>query len=810
MSSFPARDPTLRLPGLDGLRAIALIAVMLFHADITWAQGGYLGVDVFFVISGFIITSLLVKDTQDGIHSTLFQFYWRRAKRLLPASYFMVAAVVLVAALGAVDALPQLRGDATASLFYATNWELIWHKTSYFEAMGRPPLLQHLWSLAIEEQFYVFWAPIVLISARRLSRRGIAALAALMAVASVTCMAVSAMKIGSLGETVSSRLYFGTDTHGFPLLIGATLGLLWNPRPSPDSPKQLRGRIACVLGLGALVTMLFLFGLLGEQTAWLYPWGFLLSALTSALLVLGATCPGSPFGRWLDTPAMRWTGERSYGMYLWHWPIFMLTRPGIDVQNLGTTVNFLLRIALTVSISALSYEYLEKPIRHGAIERLWRDFCAHEVRLRTQLRFASIVVTLSLMAGGTGTILYLAPSKAMPAQDVRDALDVDASAPRIQLVALSTPSRAPENPVTPAQPAIQSFSGNDLTAVGDSVLLGSSRLLNVMLPGTDVHATVGWQAANVIAQIKELIHSNQLRPAVLIHLGTNGYVTEDQLRKILFLLSDRKRVVLVNTHVPRQWMNANNALFDRVAPEFPNLRLANWRDVSEGQPGYFVSDGVHLTVKGQRAYIAEIMRAGHFVPQAVTASSSSPLETKEAQSTAARDQSIALEPLPHPMAPDAFWEKIARCETGLNWQHSGRFAGGLGIYLGTWAQWGGREFAPTPAQATAQDQIEVANRISTQGWKRPDGKVVKPVGFQGWGCLSVVGRPPAESLFTYTPQSVISKHFYIGERDDAVRNLEILLGLSPNGLYDAYVRSKHRAYLKQKGLPEIRAGAGSQ
>ncbi|MEW9584170.1 acyltransferase family protein, partial [Paraburkholderia sp. DGU8] len=673
-----------------------------------------------------------------------------------------------------------------------------------------PPLLQHLWSLAIEEQFYVFWAPIVLISARRLSRWGIATLAALMAVASVTCMAVSAMKIGYLGETDSSRLYFGTDTHSFPLLIGATLGVLWNPSLSSDSPKPLRGRIASVLGLGALVTMLLLFGLLGEQTAWLYPWGFLVSALTSALLVFGATCPGSSFGRWLDIPAMRWTGERSYGLYLWHWPIFMLTRPGIDVQNLGTTANFLLRIALTVSISALSYDYLEKPIRHGALERTWRDFCADGVGLRTQLRFASIVATLSLMTGAIGAILYLAPSQATPAQDVRDALDLDASAPRIQLVALAAPIKAPENSGTPAQPTIQSFTGNDLTAVGDSVLLGSSRLLNVMLPGTDVHATVGWQAVNVIAQIKQLIHNNQLRPAVLVHLGTNGYVTEDQLRKILFLLSDRKRVVLVNTHVPRQWMNANNALFNRVAPEFPNVLLANWRDVSEGQPSYFVSDGVHLTVKGQRAYIAEIMRAGHLVPQAVAPSSFASLGASETGSTVSGDQSIALEPLSHPMAPDTFWEKIARCETGVNWQHSGRFSGGLGIYLGTWVEWGGTEFAPTPAQATAQDQIKVANRVSTQGWKRPDGKVVKPVGFKGWGCLSVVGRPSTKSLLTYTPESVMSNQFYIGERNDAVRNLEILLGLPPDGLYGTHVRRKHLAYLKQNGLPETRAGAGSQ
>ncbi|WP_266171645.1 acyltransferase family protein [Dyella subtropica] len=806
----------VRLTGLDGLRAIAVTAVLLFHADFYWARGGYLGVDLFFVISGFLITGLLASEIQTSKRLDLGQFYWRRAKRLLPAAWLMMAGVIAAAAWFATDALPHLRGDATASLVYLTNWELLRTHTSYFEATGRPPLLQHLWSLAIEEQFYIVWAPLVLLGLPRIGRRGLAVVAAILAIASAAWMAVLAMKMGYPDQGDPSRLYFGTDTHGFPLLLGAVLGLSWQPSRATRPLRPVTRGAGFLLGLAALAMMFALFACLGEETPSLYPWGFLLAAASSITLVATATHPGLSFGRWLDSGLLRWIGERSYGIYLWHWPVFMLTRPGIDVYALDANTILILRMALTVCIAALSYRYLEAPIRHGALERLWRQMTT---RRSTWLRRTAVMLTVLMAFGAMGAVLLQAPTQAKPAQDVRDALGLDATASAMDAkdkaspaVAESTaetlqPVEAPAAPDQPDQPPVQTFTGQELTAVGDSVLLGSGRRLKATLRGADVHATMGWQAADVIKQLKALHNADQLRPVTLIHLGTNGYITEAQLRQILSMLADRERVILVNTHVPRRWMETNNALIERVAPDFPNVVSVRWNDVSEGQPDYFVSDGVHLTDIGQHAFIAAIMREGHLVPGTQNAPSPTAIDTSKDYTASAGDLSLTLVRASQSAPSDKYWQKMALCETDANWQNAGRHSGGLGISVADWTTWGGVEFAPTPAEATPAQQIEVANRMSTQGWTQADGTTVKPIGFTTWRCVAALGRPPTTSAYTYTPQSVIAQSFHLGERGEVVRDLQLILGASRDGIYTKALRKKHLAYLKHNDLPETLAGS---
>lgn len=808
-----------RLPGLDGLRAIAVAAVMLFHADFQWARGGYLGVDLFFVISGFLITGLLAREIDANGRLALGHFYWRRAKRLLPASWLMMAAVVIVAARIATDALPHLRGDAVASLLYVTNWELLRSNTSYFEAMGRPPLLQHLWSLAIEEQFYLLWAPLVLLCLPRFGRRGLAGLALALGLASATWMFVLARKLGYPDQGDPSRLYFGTDTHAFALLLGAALGLLW--RPAQRYPGIARSGFGLLLGLLALSGMVALFATLGENTRLLYPWGFLAAAIVSLILVATAVHPGLALGRWLDAQPLRWLGERSYGIYLWHWPIFMLTRPGIDLHGLSAGKAFLLRSLATLVIAALSYRYLEMPIRLGAIER----------SPRASRRGWLMAVSAVLAFAATGAILWQAPVHARPALDVRAALTVDGPAPidaggqKLSLTPSLTPmdklvvapAASIEEPILPVatpvpntqpgEPAVETFSGGDITAIGDSVLLGSSRLLKATLPGVDVHATMGWQAANMLQQLKALKSAGALRPVALLHLGTNGYVTEEQLRQMLALLAGCKRVVLVNTHVPRRWMEPNNALIDRVAADFPNVVVARWNDISEDQPDYFVSDGVHLTTIGQRVFIANIMRTGHLVRDAKDTAAGDKKPTEAPQLAGAPASTLVL--APQPPADDAYWRRMALCETDANWHNRGRHAGGLGITAEDWARWGGTQFAPTPAAATPAQQIEVANRIATQGWTDQLGVAVKPVGYGRWRCVAALGRPPSSSLYVYTPESVISQTFHLGERGDVVQDLQRMLGEPTDGIYSRRLRKKHLAFLKQHGLDPALAGSDS-
>jgi len=830
--------PHARLSGLDGLRAIAVAAVVLFHADFYWARGGYLGVDLFFIISGFLITGLLAREVDATGRIRLGDFYWRRAKRLLPASWLMMAAVVVAAALIARDALPHLRTDTVASLLYVTNWELLHSNTSYFEATGRPPLLQHLWSLAIEEQFYIVWAPLALLVLPRIGRRALTFVAIALGAASAAWMAMLAHKMGYPEQGDPSRLYFGTDTHGFALLLGAALGLWWQPAQKTEKLRWFTHAFGVLLGVAALAGMGFLFATMGEETPTLYPWGFLLAAAASLALVATATHPGLVFGRWLDMRPLRWIGERSYGIYLWHWPIFMLTRPGIDLRGLDNNSVFALRIAATLLIAGLSYRFVETPIRQGAIERIVHDARTQSRRLGGWCRGIAMTACVALAFGLMGVILWHAPAQAGPAQDVREALNVDNPAapaapakeqntaaaevaadvaaeiaestkpiPAASVEAPVEPIATTEQPAQPGEQPMESYSGDDITAVGDSVLLGSARLLKATLPGTDVHATMGWQAADVIRQLKTLKSTDSLRAVTLVHLGTNGYVTEEQLRQILSMLSDCKRVVLVNTHVPRRWMEANNALIDRVAPDFPNVVVVRWSDASDNQPDYFVSDGVHLTTIGQRIFITEIMRTGHLARDNTDANTAGTEANTGNQVVG--DLSPTLVLAPQPMASNEYWHKLALCETDANWKNSGRHSGGLGISTDDWKTWGGSEFAQTPAEATPEQQIEVANRMSTQGWKNAQGDDVKPIGFSRWRCVVALGRPHSASPNTYTRESVLAQTFHLGERGDVVKDLQLILGESGDGVYTKKLRKKYLAYLQQNGLSQDLAGTDS-
>lgn len=623
-----------RLSGLDGLRAIAVIAVFLFHADLAWARGGYLGVDLFFVISGFLITGLLIGEIERTGTLSLRDFYLRRARRLLPASWVMIATIVIAAVLVAPDALPRLRLDAAAAFFYVTNWELLAAGRSYFEAIGRQPLLLHLWSLAIEEQFYIVWAPLVLVCATRFRLGVLVAVAAVLAVGSLGLMGWEAARMDYPDEGDPTRLYFGTDTHGFSLLFGALLGLLWRPERLATIGPAGAGAIA-VAGLAALSALLALFFVLDESTEWLYPWGFLLAVATSMAVIAAATLPDARLGAWLDHEPLRWIGERSYGIYLWHWPIFMMTRPGIDLAWSGATV-FGLRAGLTLLLAALSYRFVETPVHQGAIGRFWATLQASDKDERGLglSRFAAALFATSAIIACAGGILMVSPKTTAAPKDVLEAIGPPMQVEKPRVAPIAKP--AIPAPVVPkparreiARQIVEPVQTDGLTAVGDSVLLGTSRQLLRAFPGAEIYATVGWQASDVLKEITALHDAGTLRSVVLIHTGTNGYVREKQLRKMLALLSDRKRVLVVNTHVPRRWMDANNELIDHVVPDYPNATIVDWRALSSDRSHYFVSDGVHLTISGQKAFVAEVMKTGHLVPAARTASMV-PKETAQA------------------------------------------------------------------------------------------------------------------------------------------------------------------------------------
>jgi peptidoglycan/LPS O-acetylase OafA/YrhL len=608
------------LPGLDGIRAVAIIGVLLYHADLDWLPGGFLGVDVFFVLSGFLITTLILEEFDRSGRVDFGRFYLGRARRLLPALVLMLVVCGIAVAFVYRDAASQFARDALASVFYVNNWLYILTDQSYFEFTGRPPLLQHLWSLAVEEQFYLVWPAIAYLVVRRFARRGVLVVAGSLAVLSTGWMLWLSVQNGYPDLADPSRAYFGTDSHIMGLLVGAALACVWRPgRLRAQLPSGARVLILAT-GVASLLAVLAFYAFVTEYTAWMYRGGFLGLSVIVAVLIATATHPAVPLGRALGTQPLRFIGQRSYGLYLWHWPVFMVTRPGLDVPIDGIGL-LALQLGLTFGIAELSYRYVEMPIRRGAIDR-WvarlRD-PNEPPRTRTRLRLGTGVAAgaCAVALGVLAATLVTAPQAGRdggPAPDVAEAMGIASGGPtEVTLDGTAPPERpAPASSgqasTMSASPSPSSARDNGrVSAIGDSVMLGARRSLQTAIPGTRVDASVARFPGGFIGPLKRYVRADRLAPVVVLHPGTNGVLPESMMREMLDILADSPRVVVVNTNMPRKWRAPNNAVIEKVVADYPNAVLADWYSASKGKREYFVSDGIHLSRSGANAY-AELIR----------------------------------------------------------------------------------------------------------------------------------------------------------------------------------------------------------
>lgn len=352
------------LPGLDGVRALAVIAVLLYHADLPIA-GGFLGVETFFVLSGFLITALLLAEWNQHNRIDLREFWLRRARRLLPALFVMLLGTLLIAAVLLRGERSELGTDMLAALGYVMNWRLIASGQTYFDPLVRPSLLQHLWSLAVEEQFYLLWPLIFFAGMRLLRKPGFLALTLVAAIGSVALMAWLYQPGGD-----PSRIYYGTDTRAGGVLLGAALALVSTPTSAPTERSHRLAWLLDGAGLLALAALIACFIWISERHSLLYRGGFALIDLLTVLVIAALTHPYARImPRLLGWMPLRWIGLRSYGLYLWHWPIFMVTRPLIDLP-LDVLPALGLRLAIVIVLVELSYRYVEMPFRHDAASRV--------------------------------------------------------------------------------------------------------------------------------------------------------------------------------------------------------------------------------------------------------------------------------------------------------------------------------------------------------------------------------------------------------------------------------------------------------
>jgi len=601
-------------PALDGVRALAVAAVVVYHARPGWLRGGFLGVDVFFVLSGFLITSLLLRERRTTGRLSLRAFWARRARRLLPALYLLLCTVMGVEVLLHLSGLASLRWDALWSLGYASNWFLIAHQQSYFAAFALPDALQHLWSLAVEEQFYVVWP---LLCAAGLVRRRIALAPILLLAAGSTVLC--ALLYDPAGDP--SRVYFGTDTHSAGLLVGAALAVghahFWPRASRTVQPSRRAVVLVTALGGAALAVLVAGFLLLDELQPLVYRGGLTAMAVAAAVLVGVLLHPaGRAVAAVFAWRPLRWVGLRSYGIYLFHWPILVLTSPhGQPAESpLGWTA---LQVGAAVLLATASYRWIEVPVRSGAAMRALRRRWASrgQRHIAVQLTWggaggAAVGAACALVVAVAATRPPAVPGyqrtvavhisttvAAQPLLHVAHATTAPSAAATARATAAPSPSAAPS-------PLPASLPPPRVTAVGDSVMLGAATALARDVPNLDLDAKVGRQMSSALDILRADRSAGRLGDVVVLHMGNNGVLTQGQLDQLMQVLSGVPCVVLVNDKVPRPWQDPNDALLQQLAAHHPTVHLVDWRGFSVPHPEFFWDDDTHLRPNGAQAYAA--------------------------------------------------------------------------------------------------------------------------------------------------------------------------------------------------------------
>jgi peptidoglycan/LPS O-acetylase OafA/YrhL len=621
-----------RWSGLDGLRAIAVAAVVVFHFAPGVLHGGFLGVDIFFVLSGYLITRMIAAEFLRFGSFRFRYFYFRRARRLLPG-----LAVVLISVLAAAafwrDQLTTVRSATAAAVGYVSNWWLSYAHQSYFVTAGRPSMLQHLWSLGVEEQFYLFWPLIAIgvctVTPARWRARVLAGVALLLALASAAEMTLLAVAENAPVGADASRLYYGTDTHSMGLLLGAAFGAL--AAGSAVSRAPARRRLLWLtdgLAAGALVTIAVVIATTREDSSRLYRGGFLVVAAVTAIAVAALARDGSRLGVLLDRRPLRWLAARSYAIYLWHWPIAVITRPGTDLHWPSAAV-FGFRLAVTLLLADVTYRAIERPVRtlglrdslRGGVRRTARVIVG-QAPVGARLATAALVMTL-LVAGGVlatgprptlsagqralagahgGRDLPLGPDRPdpplpTPIGSISNVAAQSTTPTRQPDPRPSITHRVPSHRRTPTPPPPLTIS-----AYGDSVMLGARLSLDQRFPGGMLDAIEGRQPGPILHDVEQDEAAGKLNRLVVIGVGDNGLINSSDLWSALATLRRVPHVVVVNNRVGRPWEGPNNRTIAQVIPHFRNVTLLDWHTASAGHGSWFYDDGIHLTPVGALNY----------------------------------------------------------------------------------------------------------------------------------------------------------------------------------------------------------------
>lgn len=597
MPDAPAAQPRRRVDAVDGLRALCALAVVGYHMGLKWMSGGLLGVTALFVLTGYFTTdSLLSEFSRTHGSISLRDYFGRRIRRLLPQAYACVGITAALCTIFSHILLTKMRPDVFPALFGYLNWSKILTKVSYFAAAGAPSPLTHFWSLAIEWQFYLVWAPLLaLLLHVHAPKRGIRILLLAGAIASAVLMAL----LYTPGED-PSRSYYGTDTRAVSLLIGCWLAFAAPMRKLSaidlSRDGRTRSRVDLVGGL-TIVVLIALMVFTKGYTNFSYYGGIALVSVLAAVALACLMPEGTLLSGVLSLPPLVWLGQRSYALYLWHYPIVLLTAHR-GAATATPAWLYVVQLALSIAAAEVSYRFIERPCgERGALTGALRDFAG---ALRSggfadwfrAHRIAFVSVAAVLAVGLIGLV-------AVPPVDAAGGTGADGEE-RAQASAIRLPTGEGEH---------------DITIIGDSVPLGAADNLAKAFPYALVDCKVSRQMSVGAQLLAGYVSQGVVGDTVVSCLGTNGALTEEDLDAFMEAAGSDRTVWFVNNRTPDGPQDANNALIASYVDAHDNAHLIDWYATSAGHDDWFWDDGTHLRPEGATAYTQMLVDAlGYTAP----------------------------------------------------------------------------------------------------------------------------------------------------------------------------------------------------
>ena len=601
---------TKYLPSIDSLRAIAVIAVIIYHIDANYLPGGFLGVDLFFVLSGYLISSLIIKEYKSTGTVNLYNFYVRRARRLLPAVYFMITVVLIIITLFNGVLLKKSYLDALFGYIYSSNWWYIFHKLDYFDSFGSQSPFKHLWSLAIEEQFYMFFPLIFLIFNRKSkSNNGNSKLNKNFIYVVLSLILVSLIAHILLFDINNiNRIYFGTDTRAFSLLVGVVGAILY---PMDRLSERTTKKDNMIYSIVSLVSILVLIGIMintSEYNTWLYRGGFLLVAIIGLIIIISSGRQYTFMSKLLSFKPFVFIGKISYSLYLWHFPILVVTTPVSEIGN-PNLFYVTLRIILIFLVATGSYMFVETPIRKlgfvNYINLLFKRIMKFKNNTK-KIIFASIALVAVVFTMGVfgKSVPYLSTAFVTEMSNNKESQFISNN--NDNNTNNSSEHKSDNNNQEGNKSEDKKYSS--LLVIGDSLTVDIGEKIKEKYPGAIIDGKISRQLTAATALADQYANYNNENTAVIFQLGTNGFFTESQVEELVKKF-DKADIYFVNVKVPRTWEKTVNKELDALKERHSDITIIDWYSVANNNQNYFEPDKVHLNSEGVETMVSLIEKS---------------------------------------------------------------------------------------------------------------------------------------------------------------------------------------------------------